>query len=62
MFLIGSGDVLLGALDVGLEADVEVYMSASQFEYGKYTPLTIDVVPGRGVQPHLGGSSPRGFR
>ena len=48
MFLTGPGDVLLGSLDVGLDAAVEVYMSASQFEYWKYTHLTIDVVPGRG--------------
>ena len=48
MFLTGSGDVLLGRLDIGLDAPVEVYMSASQFEYWKYTHLTIDVVPGRG--------------
>lgn len=48
MFLTGSGDVLLGDLDVGLEESVPVYMSASQFEYWKYTHLTIDVVDGRG--------------
>jgi len=48
MFLIGSGDVLLGDLDVGLEKSVPVYMSESQFEYWKYTHLTIDVVDGRG--------------
>ena len=48
MFLIGSGDVLLGDLDVGLTDPVPVYMSESQFEYWKYTHLTIDVVDGRG--------------
>lgn len=48
MFLTGSGDVLLGDLDVGLEESVPVYMSVSQFEYWKYTHLTIDVVDGRG--------------
>ncbi|MGN8027752.1 DUF779 domain-containing protein [Microbacterium sp. 22242] len=56
MFLIGSGDVLLGRLDIGLDPatgagqaeGVEVYMSESQFEYWKYTHLTIDVVDGRG--------------
>jgi hypothetical protein len=56
MFLTGPGDVLLGTLDVGLDPStgsgqagrVEVYMSASQFEYWKYTHLTIDVVDGRG--------------
>ena len=48
-FITGPGDVLLGALDVGLGAPVEVFMSESQFEYWKYTHLTIDVVPGRGA-------------
>ncbi|SFR56693.1 hypothetical protein SAMN04488591_2027 [Microbacterium azadirachtae] len=56
MFLTGPGDVLLGDLDIGLDPStgsgpaekVEVYMSASQFEYWKYTHLTIDVVDGRG--------------
>jgi uncharacterized protein (DUF779 family) len=56
MFLTGPGDVLLGDLDIGLAPStgsgpagkVEVYMSASQFEYWKYTHLTIDVVDGRG--------------
>ncbi len=48
MFLTGPGDVLLGALDVGLDGSVPVYMSESQFEYWKYTHLTIDVVDGRG--------------
>ena len=48
MFRTGPGDVLLGALQVdGLEP-VEVSMSVSQFEYWKYTHLTIDVVDGRG--------------
>jgi uncharacterized protein (DUF779 family) len=47
MFITGPGDVLLGDLEVGLDDPVEVYMSASQFEYWKYTHLTIDVVPGR---------------
>ncbi|WP_144712130.1 DUF779 domain-containing protein [Curtobacterium pusillum] len=48
MFMTGPGDVLLGALDVDGIAPVEVYMSKSQFEYWKYTALTIDVVDGRG--------------
>ena len=48
MFLTGSGDVLLGELDIGLDRTVPVYMSESQFEYWKYTHLTIDVVDGRG--------------
>ncbi|MBS1699997.1 MAG: DUF779 domain-containing protein [Actinobacteria bacterium] len=48
MFLTGPGDVLLGDLDVGLAETIPVYMSESQFEYWKYTHLTIDVVDGRG--------------
>jgi uncharacterized protein (DUF779 family) len=49
MFITAPGDVLLGDLEVGLDDPVEVYMSASQFEYWKYTHLTIDIVPGRGA-------------
>ena len=49
MFLTGPSDVLLGTIDAGLDDPIEVYMSASQFEYWKYTHLTIDVVPGRGA-------------
>jgi hypothetical protein len=49
MFITGPSDVLLGAVDVGLERPVEVFMSESQFEYWKFTHLTIDVVPGRGA-------------
>ncbi|ROS73261.1 hypothetical protein EDF24_3371 [Curtobacterium sp. PhB130] len=48
MFMTGSGDVLLGALEVEGIDRVEVYMSRSQFKYWKYTHLTIDVVDGRG--------------
>ncbi|AMG83032.1 MULTISPECIES: DUF779 domain-containing protein [Microbacterium] len=60
MFLTGPGDVLLGALDVGLDDSVEVFMSASQFEYWKFTHLTIDVVPGRGAGFSVEG--PTGMR
>lgn len=49
MFLTGPSDVLLGAIEVGLDDPIEVYMSESQFEYWKYTHLTIDVVQGRGA-------------
>ncbi|MFB8146258.1 DUF779 domain-containing protein [Microbacterium sp. NPDC056003] len=49
MFLVGPSDVRLGSLDVGLDDAIEVYISAAQFEYWKYTHLTIDVVPGRGA-------------
>ncbi|MBP3976847.1 DUF779 domain-containing protein [Microbacterium sp. BLY] len=60
MFLTGPGDVLLGTIDVGLDDPVEVFMSAAQFEYWKYTHLTIDVVPGRGAGFSVEG--PTGMR
>jgi uncharacterized protein (DUF779 family) len=60
MFLTGSGDVKLGEIDAGLDDPIEVYMSASQFEYWKYTHLTIDVVPGRGAGFSVEG--PTGMR
>ncbi|MBS0022516.1 DUF779 domain-containing protein [Microbacterium paraoxydans] len=60
MFLTGPGDVLLGRLEVGLPQGVEVFMSAAQFEYWKYTHLTIDVVPGRGAGFSVEG--PTGMR
>ena len=60
MFLTGPGDVKLGDIDAGLDDPIEVYMSASQFEYWKYTHLTIDVVPGRGAGFSVEG--PTGMR
>ena len=60
MFITGPGDVLLGTMDVGLEDPVEMYMSRSQFEYWKYTHLTVDVVPGRGAGFSVEG--PTGLR
>ena len=60
MFLTGSGDVHLGAIDAGLDDPIEVYMSESQFEYWKYTHLTIDVVQGRGAGFSVEG--PTGMR
>ncbi|MFF2052369.1 DUF779 domain-containing protein [Leifsonia sp. NPDC058194] len=48
MFRVGASDVLLGRLDVDGIDPVRVYMSASQYEYWKYTHLTIDLVDGRG--------------
>ena len=60
MFLTGPGDVRLGALTVDGLDPVEVYMSQSQFEYWKYTHLTIDVVPGRGAGFSVEG--PTGLR
>lgn len=49
MFMTGPGDVRLGEINVGLDKPIEVFMSASQFEYWKFTHLTIDVVDGRGA-------------
>ena len=49
MFITGPGDVLLGSIDAGLPEPIEVFMSEFQFEYWKFTHLTIDVVPGRGA-------------
>jgi uncharacterized protein (DUF779 family) len=60
MYLIGSGDVLLGTIDAGVDTPIEVYMSAAQFEYWKHTHLTIDAVPGRGAGFSVEG--PTGMR
>ncbi|MFZ8756454.1 DUF779 domain-containing protein [Microbacterium sp. HMH0099] len=60
MFLTGPSDVRLGAIEVGLDDSIEVYMSESQFEYWKFTHLTIDVVPGRGAGFSVEG--PTGMR
>ena len=49
MFIVGPSDVRLGDLDVGLDDPIEVFISQAQFEYWKYTHLTIDVVAGRGA-------------
>lgn len=48
MFRVGASDILLGTLHVDGTYPIEVYMSRSQFEYWKYTFLTIDLVDGRG--------------
>ncbi|MCH1881431.1 DUF779 domain-containing protein [Agrococcus sp. ARC_14] len=60
MFITGPGDVLLGAVDAGLDDPIEIYMSTSQFEYWKFTHLTIDIVPGRGAGFSVEG--PTGMR
>lgn len=60
MFVTGPSDVLLGSVDAGLDDPIEVYMSGAQFEYWKYTHLTIDVVPGRGAGFSVEG--PTGMR
>ena len=49
MFVTGPSDVHLGALAVEGLDPIDVFISAAQFEYWKYTHLTIDVVPGRGA-------------
>jgi uncharacterized protein len=59
-FRLGGSDIHLGDLDVGLERDVPVWMSKSQFEYWKHTHLTIDVVKGRGAGFSL--EAPEGVR
>ncbi len=42
-FKVGSQDVWLGEVYV-----CDFFMSADQFEYWKYSELTLDVTPGRG--------------
>ncbi|MFH6783549.1 MULTISPECIES: DUF779 domain-containing protein [Methylobacterium] len=42
-FLIGDGDVHLGAI-----GGAEFYIGAPQYEVWKHTQLIVDVVPGRG--------------
>ena len=54
-FPLGDSDVQLG--EVG---GAPFYMSKSQFQYWKHTPLTVDVVPGRGGMFSLEG--PEGLR
>ena len=49
MFITGPGDVMLQELKVpGIDQPINFYMSVSQFEYWKYTHLTVDLVDGRG--------------
>jgi len=60
MFLTGPSDVKLGELDVALASPIEVFISQAQFEYWKYTHITIDVVPGRGAGFSVEG--PTGYR
>jgi uncharacterized protein len=60
-FVTGAADVRLGVLTVdGLGEAVPVWMSAAQFQYWRYTHLTIDVVPGRGAGFSL--EAPEGVR
>lgn len=60
MFITGPSDVCLGELDIAGLEPIEVFMSEAQFEYWKYTHLTIDVVPGRGAGFSVEG--PTGMR
>lgn len=48
MFRTGASDEHLGDLQIDGIDPVPVFMSKSQFEYWKYTHLTIDIVSGRG--------------
>jgi uncharacterized protein (DUF779 family) len=60
-FRVGGSDVLIGELVISqMNEPVEVWMSATQFEYWKHTHLTIDVVDGRGGGFSL--ESPEGKR
>jgi len=48
-FRVGGSDVLVGEFIIAdIVEPIQVWMSASQFEYWKHTHLTIDVVVGRG--------------
>ena len=48
MFITSAADVLLQTMEIDGLAPIEFFMSASQYEYWKYTHLTVDIVPGRG--------------
>ena len=60
MFKTGGSDVLLETLHVEGIPSIEFYMSASQYEYWKFTHLTVDVVNGRGSGFSV--ESPEGVR
>ncbi|MGZ0066652.1 DUF779 domain-containing protein [Microbacterium arborescens] len=61
MFLTGPADVKLGDLDIGLDDPIEVFISLAQFEYWKYTHITIDAVPGRGAGFSVEGPTGKRF-
>ncbi|GAA1703072.1 DUF779 domain-containing protein [Microbacterium sediminicola] len=61
MFLTGPSDVCLDVVEIDGMDPVEVYMSESQFEYWKYTHLTIDIVPGRGAGFSVEGPTGKRF-
>ena len=60
-FRVGSADVLVGEFIIqDIAEPIQIWMSATQFEYWKHTHLTIDVVVGRGGGFSL--ESPEGKR
>lgn len=59
-FILGDADVHIGDLDIGLEHEVPVYMSRSQYTLWSHTHLTIDIVAGRGAGFSL--EAPAGVR
>jgi hypothetical protein len=60
-FRVGAADVLVGEFIIeNIAQPIQIWMSASQFEYWKHTHLTIDVVIGRGGGFSL--ESPEGKR
>ena len=60
-FRVGGSDVLIGEFIIkDIAEPIQVWMSASQFEYWEHTHLTIDVVVGRGGGFSL--ESPEGKR
>ena len=60
-FRVGGSDVLIGEFKItDIAEPIQIWMSASQFEYWKHTHLTIDVVIGRGGGFSL--ESPEGKR
>jgi len=60
-FRVGGADVLIGEFIIeDITEPIQIWMSATQFEYWKHTHLTIDVVVGRGGGFSL--ESPEGKR
>jgi uncharacterized protein len=59
-FLTGDADVHLGDLQIARVSDsIPVWMSLSQFEYGKHTRVTIDVLAGRAADYRRGADGVR---
>ena len=61
MFITGPSDVHMGTLEVSGIDPIEVFISEAQFEYWKYTHITIDVVPGRGAGFSVEGPTGKRF-